>query len=648
MTDSRHALIIANDRYDDQGLKKLRAPARDAAALAEVLRDPRIGDFEVEVVRNEPVNVTNRRIQAFFNDRRRNDTLLVHFSCHGLKSESGELYFAARDTDPRLLDATAIPAQFVHRCMRRTRAGSTVLFLDCCYGGAFSRGSSSVRAAGDVNVLESFTGDKPPGGRGWAVITASNSMEYAFEGPELADTTGPRPSVFTHAVVQGLETGEADLDADGEVSLDDLYDYVFDHVREQNPNQTPSRTVEMQGDLYLAHSPRGRIKIPVIPSPPSLLAAVNSDNAFTRQGAVVELRARLHDDSLAIAEGARQNLEEISRNDIRQIAEQACRALREIRPTPSPESLDFGLVPQGSSPQPQSVTLGGPPLAQHCVAQSTESWLRVEPSEDGLKVRVETPTEGHLSGDIVLKGVADDAVVHVEAVVAPAREPEPEHAPDLPEPPRLPPPPTGPSAAPDTVLVQPKPVEPTPDEPAGITQEPAAPEPPPGTSPPGTVPPEPLTPGVIPPGSTPPGSIPSGPTRPGFRATRPGSRRAPALAVAALALAVTALVTLVIAVQAAVEAVDNRRAEGQVGYLRDHVQEAGMLAPLTTSLLTAAAALLSGALARHELTVRRDHCTPAAASATETMTTVTKGLAIPALVLAALAFIAYFVARDMQ
>ncbi|MFE0453927.1 caspase family protein [Streptomyces sp. NPDC058914] len=643
MADSRHALIIANDRYDDRGLRKLRAPSQDASALAEVLHDPAIGDFEVEVVRNEPVSVISRRIQGFFNDRRRADTLLVHFSCHGLKSEAGELYFAASDTDPRLLDATAIPAQFVHRCMRRTRAGSTVLFLDCCYGGAFSRGSSSVRAAGDVNVLESFVGDKPPSGRGWAVITASNSMEYAFEGPELAEGSAPRPSLFTHAVVQGLETGEADLDADGEVSLDDLYDYVFDHVRDQNPNQTPSRTVEMQGDLYLAHSRRGRASIPVVPSPPSLLAAVHSDNAFTRQGAVVELRARLEGEDLGIAEGARQDLEEIARNDIRQIADQACRALRAIRLVPSPDSLDFGLVPRGSTPQQQSVTLDGPPLAQHCVARSTQPWLRVEPAGNGLTVRVETHAEGHLSGDIVLKGVADDAVVHVEAVVAPAREPEPDAVAGpgaasgaAPEPPAEPPP----DAGPDTVLVNPAPPRTPPAEPPGLTQEPEESRTPPAPTPPGPVPPE----------STPPGPAPVGPAA--LRPARPGrarsrSLRVPVLASAALVLAVTAVLTIVLTAQGAVDAVDARRAAGPAGRLRDHVQASGMLVPLTVSLLTAATALVLGAFTRHELTARRDRCTPAAQSAAETMTTVTKGLAIPALVLAVLTAIAYLVAREI-
>jgi hypothetical protein len=72
-----------------------------------------------------------------------------------------------------------------------------------------------------------------------------------------------------------------------------------------------------------------------------------------------------------------------------------------------------------------------------------------------------------------------------------------------------------------------------------------------------------------------------------------------------------------------------------------------MLVPLTVSLLTAATALVLGAFTRHELNVRRDRCTPAAQSAAETMTTVTKGLAIPALVLAVLTAIAYLVAREI-
>ncbi|MEU4872104.1 caspase family protein [Streptomyces sp. NPDC021608] len=605
MTNPGHALIIANDRYSDQGLKQLKAPAQDATALAGVLHDPQIGDFEVDVLRNAPADTMRRRVQGFFSDRRRDDTLVLHFSCHGLKSESGELYFAASDTEPRLLDATAIPAQFVRGCMSRTRAGRTVLFLDCCYGGAFSRGSASVRATGDVNVLESFTRDRPPGGRGWAVITASNSMEFAFEGDELAENAAPRPSVFTHAVVQGLETGEADLDADGEVSLDDLYEYVFEHVQEQNPNQTPSKTVEMQGELHLAHNRRGRIKIAAHPSPPSLLAAVHSDNAFTRQGAVLELRSRLHNESLPLAEGARQALEEVASNDIRQIADEACRALRDIRLAPSVDRLDFGLVPKGSPLQEKSVTMNGPPLARHCVAQPTQPWLRVEPTANGFTVRVDTNAEGRLSGDVTLKGVADEAVVHVEAVVGPASESEPSD--DT----------TGTShgAAQDRDTVV---VEPSGGRPAGRTTAATGRNSAQGTG--------------------------DGPGRTGpqpGRAALP-SHRASALAGAALALAATAAVTVVLSIQGIVAAALER--SGQGGDLDHYVHRHGVLPLLTVTLITAVLALVAGAFARRDLeTLDRRDAEPAV-HGTRSMTSVAKGLAVPALIMAVIVLIGYLIA----
>ncbi len=590
MTDSRHALIIANDRYDDQGLKKLKAPAQDAAALERVLHDPQIGDFEVEVVHNASADLMRRRIQGFFNSRRRADTLLLHFSCHGLKSESGELYLAASDTEPPLLAATAVPSQFIRGCMSGTRAGRSVLFLDCCYGGAFSRGSSSVRASGDINVLESFAKDEPASGRGWAVITASDSMEYAFEGSKLAENSTPRPSLFTHAVVEGLETGEADLDADGNVSLDDLYEYVYRHVRDQNPHQTPKKAAELQGELHLAHSRRGGIKIVAVPTPPSLQAAMNSDEFLKRQGAVTELRKRLQRRELPMAEGARQHLEEVARNDIQPIADLASDALSEIRLAPSPDHLDFGLVPKGSPPRKQSVTLLGPPLARHCVAQANQSWLRVDPTGSGLEVYVDTAAEGHLSGDIVLKGVADESVIHVEAVVGPAEEPggPTETEPPLPNDPTRPMPGTDGKQTP--VVVGPSHIPPPPKKP-------------------------PKTP----------------------------SRRAPALAGAALALAVTAVITLVLAIQAAVAAVMERGDAGVYGNVEDNVREHGALTPLIVCLITGAVALVVGAFARHDLRARREHYTSKAASGTHTLTSIAKGLAIPALILAVLAGITYLV-----
>ncbi|MFK4869453.1 caspase family protein [Streptomyces sp. CSMPJR101] len=712
MTDTRHALIIANERYDDRALKQLKAPGHDADALAEVLGDPQIGDFDVDVVSNQPSYVLRRRIEHFFSDRRRDDTLVVHFSCHGIKSESGELYFAASDTEPLLLEATAVPAQFVRRCMSRSRAGRTVLFLDCCYGGAFSRSSSGVRSTGDVNVLDSFATEKPAGGRGWAVITASSSMEYAVEGGDLTEDTAPRPSVFTGAVVQGLDTGEADLDADGEISLDDLYDYVYDRVRGQNPHQTPGKTVEMQGELHLAHSRRRRgVEIAPEPIPASWRTALHSKNHFTRLGAVAELRYRLQSETLPVAEGARQALLDVAHNDMRQVADTASAHLREIRLQPSTGRLDFGRLLRDAPVPHKTLTLGGLPLARAFVAQPTEPWLRLTETDDGLDITVDPAAEGRLSADILLKGVADETVVHVEAelaaapddaeasgqgharaTAAPAPAQAPAHsavAPDerrvpstarapheapahpaaetrvIPSPDAPPSPPAGPEAAHARAADETR-LAPSPDTPPQTRPRPADDtahtRPPGGTDrhnaetqvAPAGIPPRPEGAPRRPEGAPrrPEGAPrrPEGaPRRPeGARAPAP-SRRAVVVGGGALVAALAGVGTFVAAALSGVRAVRDfdDAGTGDSRSLGSFVEGTGAVPLLVASVLTAVVALVLTSVARHDLRARPERYTQGSTALTKALTSLARWLAVPALVLAVLAFIAWLATRSL-
>src|SRR5215467_8769919 len=328
-------------------MRNLLAPGADAEALGRVLGDARIGGFAVQAVRNEPSYVIEEQIEDLFSESRADDVLVLHFSGHGLKSESGELFFAASNTCPNRFGSTAVATDFVLRCMRNARSRSVVLLLDCCYGGAFAQGVTA-RAAGDVNVLDSFPEGRLGGGRGWAAITASNAMEYAFEGDRLADDQHRRPSVFTSALVEGLATGDADRDEDGLVSLNELYDYVFDKVREQNPHQTPSRQVDLEGELYLARSRRRRIRPSAIP--PDLQAAITDPNMYTRRGAVHELQTRLASEDLPVAAGAYEALADIARTDIQYVADLATAALGQAAVRPREMELHFGEQRQGSDP----------------------------------------------------------------------------------------------------------------------------------------------------------------------------------------------------------------------------------------------------------------------------------------------------------
>ncbi len=89
------------------------------------------------------------------------------------------------------------------------------------------------------------------------MLTASTSLQVAYE-KEVRSREVSEPSLFTSAVVRGLATGEADLDGDGLVSVQELFSYVERRVTEARPSQTPTLSVDdAQGAIYLAASPRG-------------------------------------------------------------------------------------------------------------------------------------------------------------------------------------------------------------------------------------------------------------------------------------------------------------------------------------------------------------------------------------------------------
>jgi hypothetical protein len=453
---ARRALIIANDTYDHASLSQLRAPEADARALAEVLGDPDIGGFEVTVVHNEASYEVQGRIDDLFADSRPDDLLLLHFSGHGLKSDSGELFFAARNTRPDRLGSTSVAADFVQRCMRSARARTIVLFLDCCYGGAFGEGVA-VRAAGPVNVVDSFPAGRLGGGRGRAVISASSAMEYAFEGTTLTAAHEPQPSVFTSAVVEGLRSGEADRDEDGLVALGELYDYVFDRVREQNPRQTPGRDVEMSGEVYLARSRRKRVR--PVPISDALRTALGNPDPTYRRGAVLELRDRLAHEDLGVALGALEALREIARSDTRSVAADAVAVIDAAAPRVTPTTLDFGeLPPDADVALERELHVHGLPIAREVHAEADPPLSAI--AEGGTVTVTFSPTGRAYAGTVTVIGPTGSVIVPVEARVAsrwasPAGEAaEPVGAEPVPEP-----------------TVEPAQVEPASEPPAAVLAE---------------------------------------------------------------------------------------------------------------------------------------------------------------------------------
>jgi uncharacterized RDD family membrane protein YckC len=323
MSESRNALIVANSRYDYPGLQQLLAPAQDAESLARVLANPAIGGFQVRTIVNQPSYQVRLEIENFCENGKLDDLLLLYFSCHGIKDSDGRLYFAVIDTQmaqtagaaARLRVATAISSEFVNEMMNRSRSRRQILLLDCCYSGAFKEG---MLAKGDNAV---GAGEQLQG-KGRIVLTASDAIQYSFEA-EGVKGEGTR-SVFTSALVRGLETGLADLDHDGSYDLDEVYDYLHSAVPAQQPDQKPMKMGYVEGKIFIGSNPRPT----AARLPEELRETLDDRRPWVRLGAVSELEKFLASPNKGLSLAADAALQSLASrddsNEVRQTAAQ-CR-----------------------------------------------------------------------------------------------------------------------------------------------------------------------------------------------------------------------------------------------------------------------------------------------------------------------------------
>ncbi|MCG6136816.1 MAG: caspase family protein [Nostoc sp. LLA-1] len=88
------ALLIGVSEYE-LGLTSLPAAERDVQSMQRVLQHPEIGNFdEVKTLINPQTQEMAKAIETLFDGRQRDDLILLFFSGHGIKDESGKLYFS--------------------------------------------------------------------------------------------------------------------------------------------------------------------------------------------------------------------------------------------------------------------------------------------------------------------------------------------------------------------------------------------------------------------------------------------------------------------------------------------------------------------------------------------------------------------------
>ncbi len=253
------ALLIGISEYSPE-FAPLPGTATDVAAMKRVLEDGAIAAFDqVTTLLNPQKQEMEEAIFTLFNSRRKEDLILFYFSGHGVKDEDGRLYLTTRITRKDMVEPTAVAASYLNARMSNSRARQQVLMLDCCFSGAFAT-DMTAKAPSTEDIAADLRRELQPEGQpeaeGRAVLTSSSATQYAFEQPNA------QLSVYTHYLIEGLSTGAADLDSDGEITIDELHDYARSRVQEAAPAMKPQIFAVREGyKIRLARAPKGDPKL---------------------------------------------------------------------------------------------------------------------------------------------------------------------------------------------------------------------------------------------------------------------------------------------------------------------------------------------------------------------------------------------------
>ncbi|MBD2337678.1 GUN4 domain-containing protein [Calothrix sp. FACHB-156] len=251
---AKYALLIGASEYESPKINNLSGVVKDIEAMQRVLENLEIGGFkEVKVLLSPNSDTMRSEIEQLFMEKcQKDDVVLLYFSGHGYRHEDGNLFFVSRNTqiNPQGLVriGTAVDAKFIHQnYMSRSKSKRQVLILDCCFSGAFAEGMSA-KEISNLSIKNEIV--EQLGGEGRAVLTSSTATQKSFE-----DSGG---GVYTRYLIEGIETGAADNDNDGFVTVAELHEYAKRKVLEAKPAMKPEIFAVREGyTIRLAKAPVG-------------------------------------------------------------------------------------------------------------------------------------------------------------------------------------------------------------------------------------------------------------------------------------------------------------------------------------------------------------------------------------------------------
>ena len=232
------ALIIGIENYIEAPITKFaNLDAKYFSDYARKVFGVKKQNINLLVDENATFVKTNKALTLWLKSKiKANQTdLIIFFAGHGLASSNGkELYLLPQDSDPDLLDITALSRTKLFQTILELNPKTVTMFLDACYSGISRDEEMLLASARPIRILTNEQDGIP---NNFTIFTASQNDQISSGLKEV------KHGIFSYYLMKGLE-GYADFNEDKKITNGELLAYIDENVsqkaaelgREQNPS----------------------------------------------------------------------------------------------------------------------------------------------------------------------------------------------------------------------------------------------------------------------------------------------------------------------------------------------------------------------------------------------------------------------------
>jgi len=231
------AVVIGIASYDH--MPTLRYTDDDAYRIFAHLKSPEGGalkDDQIRILIDEDATKAkiSQTMREVFSQAGQNDLVLLYFSGHGLKGS-----FLPIDFD-------GFNNKFDHEEVKEILESSPAKYKLCIADACHSGSLLAMKSGNVTNVLANYYKTLATAKSGTALIMSSKSNETSLE------SSGLRQGVFSHFLIRGLK-GEADLDGNKVVTIQELFAFVDENVQSYTGNrQSPMIEGDYDGGMTIS------------------------------------------------------------------------------------------------------------------------------------------------------------------------------------------------------------------------------------------------------------------------------------------------------------------------------------------------------------------------------------------------------------